>query len=249
MIPGGAHVPRTGAGGARAAARRHARGCPAGHRGGILVFMDTITRDEFRAFPGVEDWRPRVTGAFALFRTGSFAAGAQLFEAIAELADAADHHPDVDVRYAAVRVRLFTHSAGGLTAKDAALAAQISEAARELDIPAATDRMHDLMLAVATPDPAAATAFWKAVTGFSEVRDGVLFDADGRGPLIWFQPVDKPLRGRSHLDVNGPRDVIEKRLQAALAAGGVVVDESHAPEWWTLADADGHKVDLCPWRE
>ncbi|MFC8679883.1 VOC family protein [Microbacterium ureisolvens] len=210
--------------------------------------MDTITSREFRAFPGVEDWRPRVTGAFALFRTGTFAVGAQLFGAIAELAETADHHPDVDVRYATVRVRLLTHSAGGLTAKDAALAAQISEAARELDISAVTDRMQDLMLAVATPDVAAVLPFWKAATGFKEVADGVLFDADGRGPLIWFQPVDKPLRGRSHLDVNAPRDVIEKRLEAALAAGGTLVDDSHAPSWWTLADADGHKLDLSPWR-
>jgi 4a-hydroxytetrahydrobiopterin dehydratase len=210
--------------------------------------METITTREFRALPGVEDWRPRITGAFALFRTGTFAVGAQLFAAIAELAEAADHHPDVDVRYASVRVRLFTHSAGGLTAKDAALAAQISEAARELDIPAVTDRMRDLMLAIATHDPAAVVPFWKAATGFSEVADGALFDPDGRGPLIWFQPVDKPLRGRSHLDVNAPRDLIEKRLEAALAAGGVLVDDSHAPKWWTLADADGHKIDLSPWR-
>jgi 4a-hydroxytetrahydrobiopterin dehydratase len=210
--------------------------------------METITPREFRALPGVEDWRARITGAFALFRTGTFAVGAQLFAAIAELAEAADHHPDVDVRYATVRVRLFTHSAGGLTAKDAALAVQISEAARELDIPAATDRMRDLMLAVATPDPSAVMPFWKAATGFTEVADGVLFDSDGRGPLIWFQPVDKPLRGRSHLDVNAPRDLIEKRLEAALAAGGVLVDDSHAPKWWTLADADGHKIDLSPWR-
>ncbi len=210
--------------------------------------MDTITTREFRAFPGVEGWRPRVTGAFALFRTGTFAAGAQLFDAIAELADAADHHPDVDVRYATVRVRLFTHSAGGLTAKDATVAAQISDAARELDIPAVTDRMQDLMLAVATSDAEAVVPFWKAATGFSEVADGVLFDADGRGPLIWFQPLDRPLRGKSHLDVNAPRDVIERRLEAALAAGGVLVDDSHAPRWWTLADADGHKIDLSPWR-
>jgi len=211
--------------------------------------METITTDEFRGFPGVEDWRPRATGAFAQFRTGSFATGAKLFDAITELAEAADHHPDVDVRYARVRVRLMTHSAGGLTEKDAALAAKISEAARELGIAAETDRMQDLMLAIATPDPSAITAFWKAVTGFREVAEGVLLDADGRGPLIWFQPVDEPLRGKSHLDVNAPRDVVEKRLEAIVAAGGEIVDGSHAPEWWTLADADGHKVDLCPWRD
>ncbi|MCC2031185.1 4a-hydroxytetrahydrobiopterin dehydratase [Microbacterium allomyrinae] len=210
--------------------------------------MDTITTKEFRAFPGVEDWRPRATGALAVFRTGSFATGAQLFGAIAELADAAGHHPDVDVRYATVRVRLVTHSAGGLTAKDAAMASRISEAARELDIPAETERMQELMLAISTPDPDTLLPFWKAVTGFDEVAEGTLLDADGRGPLIWFQPVDRPLRGKSHLDVNAPRDVIEQRLEAALAAGGMIADDSHAPKWWTLADADGHKVDLCPWR-
>ncbi len=209
--------------------------------------MDTITPDQFRAAPGVADWRPRITGAFALFRTRDFATGSRLFAAIAELADAADHHPDVDVRYATVRVRLFTHSAGGLTAKDVALAARISAAAHDLGIAADTDRMQDLMLAVATPDPAAITPFWKAVTGFREVAEGVLYDADGRGPLIWFQPVDRPLRGKSHVDVNGPDDLMRTRLDAALAAGGTLVDDTQ--DWWTLADADGHKVDLCPWRE
>jgi 4a-hydroxytetrahydrobiopterin dehydratase len=211
--------------------------------------MDTITSKQFRALPGVEDWRPRATGAFALFRTGSFGAGAELFAAIAELAEELNHHPDVDVRYSTVRVRTITHSAGGLTAKDAELAAAISAAARELDIPSDTPSMQELMLAIATPDSAAVVPFWKAVTGFDEVRDGVLYDADGRGPLIWFQPIDRPLRGKSHLDVNGPRKVLEERLEAAIAAGGTVADDTHAPQWWTLADADGHKVDLSPWRE
>ncbi|HWI31860.1 MAG TPA: 4a-hydroxytetrahydrobiopterin dehydratase [Microbacterium sp.] len=210
--------------------------------------METLTPAEFRSADGVEDWRPRVTGAFALFRTQDFATGARLLAAIAELAEQANHHPDVDIRYRSVRVRLVTHSAGGLTAKDVALAQEISAAARELGVGARTDSMHDVMLALATPDPAAIIPFWKAVTGFDEVGDGVLFDADGRGPLIWFQPVEPSVRGKSHLDVNGPRAAIEKRLAAALAAGGILVDDSNAPEWWTLADADGHKVDLCPWR-
>ncbi len=210
--------------------------------------MDTITPAEFRAAAGVEDWRARVTGASALFRTRDFATGAKLFGAITELAEQANHHPDVDVRYGTVRVRLLTHSAHGLTTKDVALAQQISAAARELGIEARTDRMQELMLAVTTPDPAAIIPFWKAATGFDEVAEGVLFDADGRGPLIWFQPVQRSLRGKSHLDVNGPRDVLEARVAAAIEAGGSVADDSHAPNWWTLSDADGHKVDLSPWR-
>ena len=101
---------------------------------GIVGAMDTITTEQFRSSPGVEDWHATASGAFARFRTGDFATGAELFTAIAELAEEANHHPDVDVRYAAVRVRLYTHSADGLTAKDAELAARISRAARELGI-------------------------------------------------------------------------------------------------------------------
>ena len=105
--------------------------------------MDTISTDQFRSSPGVEDWRAEASGAFARFRTEDFATGAKLFAAIAELAETANHHPDVDVRYSAVRVRLFTHSADGLTTKDAELAARISQAARELGVDAERNRPED----------------------------------------------------------------------------------------------------------
>ena len=42
-----------------------------------------------------------------------------------ELAEAAGHHPDIDIRYNRVRLALVTHSAGGLTTKDFDLARQI----------------------------------------------------------------------------------------------------------------------------
>jgi 4a-hydroxytetrahydrobiopterin dehydratase len=41
------------------------------------------------------------------------------------LAEAADHHPDLDVRWRRVRVALTTHDSGGLTASDVDLAQQI----------------------------------------------------------------------------------------------------------------------------
>jgi 4a-hydroxytetrahydrobiopterin dehydratase len=44
---------------------------------------------------------------------------------VGELAEAAGHHPDIDIRYNKVRLALVTHSAGGLTTKDFNLAAQI----------------------------------------------------------------------------------------------------------------------------
>jgi 4a-hydroxytetrahydrobiopterin dehydratase len=47
--------------------------------------------------------------------------------AVAEQAEAAQHHPDIDIRYNKVRLRLATHDAGGLTAKDFELAANVSK--------------------------------------------------------------------------------------------------------------------------
>ncbi len=44
---------------------------------------------------------------------------------VADLAEQADHHPDIDVRYRTVRLVLSTHSAGGITAKDMGLARRI----------------------------------------------------------------------------------------------------------------------------
>ncbi len=44
---------------------------------------------------------------------------------VADLAEAANHHPDIDIRYDRVVLSLSTHSAGGITEKDLRLAAQI----------------------------------------------------------------------------------------------------------------------------
>jgi 4a-hydroxytetrahydrobiopterin dehydratase len=47
--------------------------------------------------------------------------------AVGFLAERADHHPDILIAWNAVTLTLSTHSAGGLTEKDFALARQISE--------------------------------------------------------------------------------------------------------------------------
>jgi 4a-hydroxytetrahydrobiopterin dehydratase len=47
---------------------------------------------------------------------------------VAEIAEAAGHHPDIDVRYNHVLLGLVSHDAGGITARDAAMATQLSKA-------------------------------------------------------------------------------------------------------------------------
>ena len=56
-----------------------------------------------------------------------FKDGIRFVDQVAEAADAADHHPDIDIRYTKVTMSLSTHSAGGLTRKDLALAARIEQ--------------------------------------------------------------------------------------------------------------------------
>ena len=48
----------------------------------------------------------------------SFLAGIAFVDRVARLAEAVDHHPDIDIRYRTVRLTLTTHSEGGLTKKD-----------------------------------------------------------------------------------------------------------------------------------
>lgn len=84
------------------------------------------------------DWYVESPGIAATFATGSFARGVELVNAIGELAEAANHHPDVELTYPHVVVHLVTHDEGAtVTSKDTALAAEISKAAQALDIPSA----------------------------------------------------------------------------------------------------------------
>jgi len=210
---------------------------------------ERITARQFHESPGVEDWRVLFSGACAHFRSGSFAAGVALVDAIGSLADAADHHPDVDLRYRGVTVRLRTHDVDGLSERDVGLARQISEAARRLGVPAAPADVQDVQIAIDALVGPDVVPFWRAVLGYRQVGDEDLLDPRGRGPSLWFQHMDapRPQRNRVHVDISVPHDQAEGRVAAALAAGGHLVSDEHAPAWWTLADAEGNEADLATW--
>lgn len=55
----------------------------------------------------------------------SFAAAMEFVNLVAALAEQADHHPDIDIRYNRVKLSLTSHDTGGLTRRDLRLAAQI----------------------------------------------------------------------------------------------------------------------------
>jgi 4a-hydroxytetrahydrobiopterin dehydratase len=61
----------------------------------------------------------------------SFMPAIRFVNRVAELAEAVDHHPDITINYRKVTMALTTHSAGGLTQKDFALAGRIEGAVGE----------------------------------------------------------------------------------------------------------------------
>jgi 4a-hydroxytetrahydrobiopterin dehydratase len=215
----------------------------------VEEMTDQITARQFHEADGVEDWRVLFEGACAHFRTGSFAKGVALVDAIGRLADGMNHHPDVDLRYAGVTVRLMSHDVQGLSERDVALARLISTAAHDLDAPADPSAVQTVQIAIDALVSTEVMPFWRAVLGYAELGDEDLVDPRGRGPAIWFQEMDapRPQRNRIHVDVSVPHDQAEARVAAALAAGGHLVSDAHAPAWWTMADAEGNEVDVASW--
>ena len=148
-------------------------------------------------------------------------------------------------------LRLNSPDVGDISERDVALARRISAAARELGILADPAAVQSLQVAIDAVDVAAVRAFWQAVFGYTAVEDADLSDPRALGPNVWIQQIDaaRAERNTIHLDLYVPRDQVEARLAAALAAGGRVVNDANAPDWWTLADPEGNEVDLAPWRD
>lgn len=212
---------------------------------------DRITGKQFDETGGVEDWRGLWAGGFAstYFRTGSFADGAGLVRAISELPAAAHHPVDVDLRAQGVTVRLFTQEPGGLSTQDVELAREISAAARKLGVVADPSRVQHVQVCIDALVIPEVLPFWRAVLGYEKVSEEDVFDPGRVSPPFTFQQMDapRPQRNRIHIDVYVPRDRVEARIAAALAAGGHLVNDTHAPNWWTLGDAEGNEVDLAIW--
>ena len=86
------------------------------------------------------DWRLMVRSLHAHFATGDFATGLRLAERISAAAEEMNHHPDIDLRYPHVAVRLTSHDTGGVTERDVELARRISAAAADLGVAAEPSR-------------------------------------------------------------------------------------------------------------
>lgn len=218
----------------------------AGHD--ILTGMEQLTTQQILD-AGLDDWRKLAQALHARFLTGDFATGHRFVTAITEAAEEANHHPDVTLTSPAVDLKLISHDVSRVTRRDLDLARRISEIAREQGVAAEPSALTEIELALDTADLAAAAPFWAALlTGSPDAVDGDdVVDPSGRLPLLWFQHTDahETPRQRFHVDLWVPHDLAEKRIAAAVAAGGRLVDDSEAPSFVVLADPEGNKACVC----
>jgi 4a-hydroxytetrahydrobiopterin dehydratase len=84
-----------------------------------------------RALGSLPGWSRRGTVLTKTFVWPSFARAIEFVNRVARVADAANHHPDLDIRYTKVICTLSTHDAGGITELDLRLADEIERVAAE----------------------------------------------------------------------------------------------------------------------
>ena len=201
----------------------------------------------------LRDWRMLIDRLHASFDTGDFVTAVRLVDRITLAAEEMNHHPDVDLVYGRLDVRLVSHDVGGVTSRDVALARTISELALAAGATAHPERTSVLELGLDSADEAQIRPFWAALLDYDTVDawgEIQLRDATGRRATIWFQPAeahDVP-RQRWHLDLRIPPEVVEDRIAVAIEAGGTVVDDTAAPAFWVLADPQGNRACLTTWQ-
>ena len=92
--------------------------------------MAKLTDAELEMFlSNNEGWATRGGAIHKDFSFRGFRAAIAFVNRVAEGADAAGHHPDIEIHYNRVTISLSTHDAGGVTEKDVAAAAWIDGAA------------------------------------------------------------------------------------------------------------------------
>ena len=89
-----------------------------------------LTEDEIQQhLPRLPEWTREGDAIVRQYEFKDFVHAVQFVNQVAQQAEAANHHPDIDIRYNKVRLLLTTHDSGGLTHNDVELAAAADDLA------------------------------------------------------------------------------------------------------------------------
>ena len=92
--------------------------------------MAVLTDFEIQqALAGLHGWQRSGIAILRVFQFPDFKAAMQFVNKIAEAAEQANHHPDIDIRYNKVTMLLVSHDSGGVTQRDIRMAERINQIA------------------------------------------------------------------------------------------------------------------------
>lgn len=92
--------------------------------------MDLLNQEEIEAaLAELDGWGFQDEAFVRTFRFNDFVHSVDFVEQLAEIAEAQQHHPDIDIRYNKVTLHLSSHDAGGVTMRDVKLAEEIQHLA------------------------------------------------------------------------------------------------------------------------
>lgn len=226
--------------------------------------MDMLKGDRIAA-ARLTDWRKLAQGLHSRFLIDDFGAGARFVVAVGEAGDAVGHHPRVSIGDGHVDLELVSddavyrdaegteHLVEWVTQQDVDLARRITEIAVEHGLSADPASVSEIELGLDTTRSATIAPVWAALlTGSAESQgrgspSDEVRDASARVPNLWFGDGDEhpAARQRFHLEVYVAPEVRERRIAAAVAAGGTVVDDRDAPSLTVIADQDGNTGVVC----
>jgi 4a-hydroxytetrahydrobiopterin dehydratase len=204
---------------------------------------------DFLHAEGVDDWVVLHGGPTAAFETGSLAAAAELAAAITRHVAGLEGTPAaLTITSGRVTVRL-NREVWGTERRHIELARAVSAVARAHGAPADRAAVQEVQVAISAKPDSIDLPFWRAVLGYAPMHEDNAIDPLAHGSNVWMQelPAEKALRHAMHIDVSMAREEAERRLQAALEAGGRIVDDTDAPEGWVLSDRAGNKVCIATW--
>jgi 4a-hydroxytetrahydrobiopterin dehydratase len=226
--------------------------------------MDML-RGEQIAAADLTDWRKLAQGLHARYVVDDFGTGVRFVVAVGEAGDAVGHHPRVSIGDRHVDLELISddaiyrddegneHVVEWVTQQDVDLARRITEIAVDHGVHADPASVSDIELGLDTTHSATIAPVWAALlTGSAESQgrgspSDEIRDATGRVPNLWFGDADEheTPRQRFHIEVYVAPEAAEQRIAAAVAAGGIVVDDRNAPSLTVIADQDGNKGIVC----
>jgi 4a-hydroxytetrahydrobiopterin dehydratase len=203
---------------------------------------------DFLAAEGLKDWVVLHGGPTAVFQTQTLADAAALAQAIAQLPGLDGTPAHMSIVSKSLTIRL-TREVSNTEVEHIALAREISKIAKTQGAVADSGLVQEVQFAIAAKPDVIDVGFWRAVLGYQPMLDDAGIDPLGVSSSVWMQDLDsnKPLRHAMHLDVSVSKEHAQSRVDAAVAAGGVIVDSSEAPSWWVLADRSGNKVCVVAW--